>query len=73
MGTGWQRQWSPVGQTSFVRATRSPAQVSQLRYDDAQRLVTLGVIPRFHGYADHDRRTGPRAFPNGFVADPPYR
>lgn len=75
MGTGHgQREWSPVGQTSFVRATRSPAQVSELRYDDDERLMAIGVIPRNYDDPRHDRRNGqPRAFPNGFVADPPYR
>ncbi|MEO6102419.1 MAG: hypothetical protein ABIP44_02125 [Pseudoxanthomonas sp.] len=75
MGTGHgQREWSPVGQTSFVRATRNPAQVSELRYDDNARLMALGVIPRDYLYPHRDRRdTAPRAFPNGFVADPPYR
>jgi hypothetical protein len=71
MGTGHgQREWSPVGQTQFVRATRSPAQISQLRYDDAHRLIAIGAMPRH--YPRHDRRDSPRAFPNGFVADP-YR
>lgn len=75
MGTGHgQREWSPVGQTSFVRATRSPAQVSELRYDDNGRLMAMGVIRRDYGYPRYDRGNGqPRAFPNGFVADPPYR
>lgn len=75
MGTGHgQREWSPVGQTRFVRASRSPAQVSELRYDDNQRLMAIGVIPRDYGYPRHERRNlQPRAFPNGFVADPPYR
>ena len=75
IGTGHgQREWAPVGQTSFVRATRSPAQVSELRYDDRRRLLAMGVVPRDYDYQRHDRRDGqPRAFPNGFVADPPYR
>lgn len=75
MGTGHgQREWSPVGQTRFVRATRNPAQVSELRYDDNERLMAMGVIPRTYDYPRHGRRNGqPRAFPNGFVADPPYR
>ena len=71
MGTGHgQREWSPVGQTTFLRASRSPAQVTQLRYDDAYRLVAMGVLPRQapYRYPSDDR---PRAFPNGFVADPP--
>jgi hypothetical protein len=71
MGTGHgQREWSPVGQTQFVRATRSPAQISELRYDDAHRLMAIGAMPRH--YPRYDRRDpAPRAFPNGFVADPP--
>lgn len=76
MGTGHgQREWSPVGQTRFARATRSPAQISELRYDDSERLMAMGVIRRDYGYPRYDdRRNGqPRAFPNGFVADPPYR
>ncbi|MGV8944619.1 hypothetical protein [Thermomonas sp.] len=69
LGTGHgQREWAPVGQTEFVRATRSPQQVSQLRYDDVGKLVAIGVLPRtVQPYV----RSGPRAFPNGFVADPP--
>lgn len=74
MGTGHgAREWSPVGQTTFVRASRSPAQVSQLRYDDARRLIALGVMPRHYDYPRYRERDEPRAFPNGFVADPPYR
>jgi hypothetical protein len=75
MGTGHgQREWSPVGQTSFVRATRNPAQVSEVRYDDNERLMAMGVIRHDYDYPRHDRRNGqPTAFPNGFVADPPYR
>ena len=74
MGTGHgQREWSPVGQTNFIRATRAPAQVSELRYDEARRLVAIGAMPRTYPYPRHERRdTEPRAFPNGFVADP-YR
>lgn len=73
MGTGHgQREWSPVGQTRFVRATRSPAQISELRYDDAHRLYAMGAIPRRTPRYDR-REEQPRAFPNGFVSDPPYR
>ncbi|KAF1718748.1 hypothetical protein [Pseudoxanthomonas wuyuanensis] len=70
IGTGHgQREWSPVGQTGFVRATRSPSQITQLRYDAHHRLVALGVIPhRYRHFRFHDR---PDAFPGGFVADPP--
>ena len=72
MGTGHgQREWAPVGQTSFVRATRSPAQVSELRYDDARRLMAIGVMPRDYAIRAMTAQWTPRAFPNGFVADPP--
>jgi hypothetical protein len=68
LGTGHgEREWAPVGSTQFVRAGRTPAQVTQLRYDDAATLVTLGVLPR------HTRpwQQVPRAFPGSFVPDPP--
>ena len=69
LGTGHgAREWAPVGQTEFVRASRSPQQVSQLRYDDTDHLVAIGVLPRSY---PHYVQTGPRAFPNSFVADPP--
>lgn len=69
IGTGHgQREWSPVGETEFDRASRSPAQVTQVRYDEERRLVALGVLPRPYW---RPRDNTPRAFPNGFVADPP--
>lgn len=69
IGTGHgEREWSPVGETEFERASRSPAQVVQLRYDEERRLVALGVLPRPYW---RPRDDAPRAFPNGFVADPP--
>ncbi len=69
LGTGHgAREWSRVERTDFVRATRSPSQVTQLRYDDYNTLVAMGVYPRPHPPYWHD---APRAFPGGFVADPP--
>lgn len=70
LGTGHgQHEWAPVGQTEFVRASARPQQVTQLRYDDADSLAAIGVLPRpYTPYA----RTAPSAFPNGFVADPPH-
>lgn len=70
LGTGHgEREWAPVSRTGFVRATRSPAQVLQLRYDDYDTLVARGVVPR---RSDYRWRSGePDAFPDGFVADPP--
>ena len=71
IGTGHgMREWSPVSQTGFVRASRSPSQVSQLRYDDYDTLVARGVLPRYPRYPGY-RNDEPRAFPSGFVADPP--
>lgn len=70
IGTGHgAREWAPVGRTGFERASRSPAQVSQLRYDDIDTLVALGIVPR-----PSPQRYGveqPQAFPGGFVANPP--
>ncbi|WP_449465544.1 hypothetical protein [Stenotrophomonas humi] len=68
LGTGHgEREWSHSSSTRFERASRTPAQISELRYDTRSRLLALGVIPRL--------RTGsgrpPQAFPGGFVPDPP--
>ncbi|BAV96376.1 hypothetical protein [Lysobacter enzymogenes] len=72
IGTGHgAREWSPVSQTEFVRASRSPAQVLELRYDDYGSLVARGVVPRYRDPVY--RPDTPRAFPEGFVADPPSR
>ena len=73
IGTGHgDREWAPTSRTGFERATRQPEQVSEVRYDDYRRLVTLGVVPRRHGPIW--REDAPSAFPGGFVADPPrYR
>ena len=69
LGTGHgQREWAPVGQTSFQRMSTRPQQVSQVRYDDVNALVAMGVMPP--PYAPY-ARTSPRAFPQGFVVDPP--
>ena len=69
LGTGHgAREWSPVGHTQFVRASRSPAQVTQLRYDDENALLAMGILRRPPAYG---WREGPQAFPAGFVPDPP--
>lgn len=70
LGTGHgQREWSPASRTHFVRASRHPSQVSEIRYDTRAQLVARGIIPRWRHHRD-DIAT-PRAFPGGFVADPP--
>ena len=72
MGTGHgEREWSPVGQTHFQRASPRPAQASEIRYDEVRRLYAMGVIPRGHNF--RQPYSAPRAFPDGFVADPPSR
>jgi hypothetical protein len=73
IGTGHgQREWAPVGRTEFERASHSPVQLTQLRYDDRRRLAAIGVIPRPRDYHS-GYHTRPQAFPEGFVADPPRR
>ena len=70
IGTGHgQREWAPVSRTDFVRASRSPEQVTQLRYDESAALVALGILPR--AYPHWPRGDEPQAFPSGFAADPP--
>ncbi|GAB3098760.1 hypothetical protein [Lysobacter terrae] len=70
LGTGHgEREWAPASRTGFERATRAPAQVTQLRYDDYRTLVARGVLPRRPDY--RWQAVEPDAFPGGFVADPP--
>ncbi|MDR6991789.1 hypothetical protein [Luteimonas sp. 3794] len=61
------REWAPVSSTAFERATRSPIQVTTLRYDSIDALVSRGVLPRQRAWAQARR---PEAFPGGFVPDP---
>ena len=71
IGTGHgQRERAPVGQTTFERASSVPQQVSELRYDSVQALVAMGVLPRRYQAQTWPQ---PRAFPGGFVPDPPGR
>ncbi|MDH5823049.1 hypothetical protein QFW77_08610 [Luteimonas sp. RD2P54] len=68
IGTGHgAREWAPVGHTTFVRASRHPVQLLQLRYDTPQRLAALGIPAWRHAGYQAPR---PRAFPGGFVPDP---
>lgn len=71
IGTGHgEREWAPVGRTSFLRASTRPDQVVQLRYEDPDTLASMGILPRYPRYENRLEQT-PRAFPQGFVADPP--
>lgn len=68
IGTGHgERGWSPVQSTRFVRASPRPIQITELRYDDESGLRVAGVLPRYP--VRHP--DSPRAFPGGFVPDPP--
>ena len=70
LGTGHgEREWSPVSRTDFVRASRHPQQVLQLRYDDRASLIARGILPRaLHGWPPRE----PLRERTGFVADPPF-
>lgn len=68
LGTGHgEREGSASHATRFERASRTPVQFGQLRYDARPRLVAMGILPR------HRVDTAPRAFPGGFAPDPPAR
>lgn len=68
IGTGHgERGWSPVSSTHFVRASRHPIQLGELRYDDESGLRAAGVLPRYPAR----RPAQPHAFPGAFVPDPP--
>lgn len=70
LGTGHgEREWSSSSLTNFERASRTPMQVSEIRYDSPQRLVAMGILPRAYPRVDN----APQAFPSGFVPDPPAR
>lgn len=71
LGTGHgRREYAPVSRTGFRRAG-GPVQVTEVRYDDARALAERGIGPR-RDYGRH-YRDEPRAFPGGFVQDPPRR
>lgn len=68
LGTGHgEREGSASRATRFERASRTPGQVSEIRYDTRSRLAAMGILPRQRAQAT------PRAFPGGFVPDPPAR
>ena len=73
LGTGHgEREGSRVVHTTFERRSRQPDELIRIRYDSAENLVALGVIP---GAAPPPR---PNPFPKSpvsrYVPDPPvYR
>lgn len=65
LGTGHgEREYSPTTQTAFERASSTPVEVVQLRYDSYANLIASGVIPRARPMP-----RPPDAFPS-FVPDP---
>ncbi len=65
LGTGHgEREYSPTSQTAFERASSSPSEIVQLRYDSYANLLASGVIPR-----PRPMPRQPDAFPS-FVPDP---
>lgn len=67
IGTGHgEREYAPVTQTNFVRASRAPAEIIALRYDSTPHLIDMGVLPRPTTTRD------PQPFPNRYVPDPPH-
>jgi len=62
-----ERETSHATRTTFERASRTPAQVTELRYDRRENLIALGVLPPPH---QPYRNRRPEAFPMGFVPDP---
>ena len=65
LGTGHgEREYSPTTQTQFERASSSPSEIVQVRYDSVQNLMAAGVIPRPRPVPRQ-----PDAFPS-FVPDP---
>ncbi|MBH1633628.1 hypothetical protein I5U65_00325 [Stenotrophomonas maltophilia] len=70
LGTGHgAREQSSVRDTDFERASRSPAQVLQLRYDSARNLRARGILMDSPSRLPRE----PQAFPNRYVPDPPAR
>ncbi len=67
LGTGHgERRYDPARQTTFERESTSPNQISKIFYDSYEALVDRGII---RDYRRRDR-SGPDAFPIGFVPDP---
>ncbi|HCV96041.1 MAG TPA: hypothetical protein DGV23_04685, partial [Stenotrophomonas sp.] len=60
------RETSRVRDTAFERASVSPTQQVEVRYDSAQNLRARGILP---GATPRDAT--PRAFPSHYVPDPP--
>lgn len=68
LGTGHGRsEWSGARYTTFQRRSSRPDEVVEIWYDSEANLIAMGVIE-----PPYWTRPGrPRAFPAGFVPDPP--
>jgi hypothetical protein len=71
LGTGHgERETSVARITTFERASATPDQRIEIRYDSLDNLVAAGIVP-----PPHVATTSPRAFPadppRGYVPDPP--
>ena len=65
LGTGHgEREYAPTTETRFERASSSPSEIVQVRYDSMQNLIAAGVIQRPRPVPRQ-----PDAFPS-FVPDP---
>lgn len=63
LGTGHgEREYAPISRTSFERASTSPAEIVQIRYDSHANLMAAGIVPSRRPWA-------PEPFP-GYVPDP---
>jgi hypothetical protein len=66
LGTGHgEREYSPISRTSFERASSSPAEIVQIRYDSHANLVAAGILP-----GPRTPHGSPEPFPGGYVPDP---
>lgn len=67
LGTGHgEREASRVRDTRFERASSTPLQQVEVRYDSERNLRARGILP-----APQPRNDAPRAFPSQYVPDPP--
>ncbi len=76
LGTGHgQREYAPIQYTEFERASRSPSEVLNLRYDSRHNLVSRGILPKPRPSLWQPNWRKPdwqdaQPFPGDFVPDP---
>ena len=69
LGTGHgEREYAPITQITFDRASDRPVEVVRVRYDSHDRLVALGVIPAWP--LAPPTPIAPEPFARSFVPDP---